>query len=63
MGIKTKYKHLEEDINTLETLESTNNISEWGISKLNEYKLIREKLEVMEKPNGDIDNKSSNNDK
>ncbi len=63
MGIKTKYKHLEEDINTLETLESTNNISEWGISKLNEYKLIREKLEVMEKPNGDINNKSSNNDK
>ena len=46
--METIYKHLEDDINSLEVLESTDNISERGLSKLNEFRLIKRQLEILE---------------
>jgi len=45
---KTIYKHLEEEINSLEILESTDNISEWGTAKLNEFRMIKRQLEILD---------------
>ena len=42
------YKHLEDDIKFGEVLESTNNISEWGLNRLNEFRLIKRQLEILE---------------
>ena len=50
--METIYKHLEDEINSLEVLESTDNISEWGLSKLNEFRMIKRQLEAITTLNG-----------
>ena len=46
--METIYKHLEDEINTLEIYESLGDLSERGLDKLNEFKMIKRQLEILE---------------
>ena len=43
-----RYKFLEDDINSMEVLENTDNISKWGLDRLNEFRMIKRQLEILE---------------
>jgi hypothetical protein len=46
--METIYKHLEDEINTLEIYESFGDLSERGLDKLNEFRMIKRQLEILE---------------
>ena len=46
--METIYKHLEDEINSLEVLESTDSLTKWGLDRLNEFRMIKRQLEILE---------------
>ena len=43
-----RYKFLEDDINSMEVLGSTDSLTKWGLDRLNEFRMIKRQLEILE---------------